>query len=118
MKVYVATKLEEKERARAVMAELRAMGHTITYDWTTNDQVNQEQAMNDFEGVLEADALVLIAERDLPYCGTLVEFGMALALNIPVYVLGNALDRCIFMRLPEIYDGLPHVEEADAEVRA
>ena len=99
--IYVAAKYEDAPHAREVMAQLIAAGHTITYDWTTNEQVSDEQAWADMEGVLNADAFVLIAEKDLNYCGALVELGMALAADIPVYVLGTALDdRCIFLQLP------------------
>ena len=94
--VYVAAKYEDHVRVREVQNTLRLCGWDITYDWTTNEQVSPEQAQNDFDGVRNADAFVLIAERDLPYCGALVELGIALALEIPVHIIGHALDddRC------------------------
>ncbi len=107
MRIYVASKFEEQERVREVMGQLVAAGHVITYDWTTNEQISPEQARKDVMGVFSADALVLIAEKDLNYCGALVEFGMALTREIPIYVLGSALDdRCIFMRLPNLIRGI------------
>ncbi len=107
MRIYVASKFEEAPRVREVQAQLIAAGHTITYDWTQNEQVDATQAWNDAMGVVTADALVLVAEKDLPYCGAMVEFGMALGRGIPVYVIGNALDtRCIFMKLQEVHRGL------------
>jgi hypothetical protein len=109
MRIYVAAKYAPEPilRAREVMAQLIMVGHVITYNWTTNEQVNAQQARYDMEGVLSAHALVLIAEQDLRYTGMLVEFGMALGAGIPVYVLGDALDdRCIFMKLPHIHRGI------------
>ncbi len=103
MRIYVASKYEEKAYVSEIMDALRKAGHVITYDWTTNEQVNEAQARADMNGVRSAEALVLIAEKDLNYCGALVELGIALGLRIPIFVVGKALnDRCIFMRLPEI----------------
>ena len=105
--LYVAGKYEERARVQDIMAQLRAVGHTITYDWTLSEQLSRTQAFADKEGVRVADALVLVVEKALPYCGTLVEFGMALAWRIPVYIVGHALDdHCIFILLPELHRGI------------
>ncbi len=107
MRIYVASKFEEQTRVREVMAQLRTAGHAITYDWTMNEQISPEQARKDVMGVLSADALVLIAEKDLNYCGALVEFGIAIGRELPIFVIGDALnDRCIFMKLPNLIRGI------------
>jgi hypothetical protein len=96
MKVYVATAFPNREEAKAVMHALRAAGHVITHDWTGEAidpawPVERQEAYlracgtADFEGVAEADALVLVnhqASRD-----AMAEFGMALGLGTPVFVL-------------------------------
>lgn len=95
------------------MAQLIKAGHTITYDWTADEQVSAQQAMSDFNGVLTADAFVLIAEsHDVVYTGSLVELGMALGIGLPSYLLGDALmtsrerqGSCIFVHLPQIVKG-------------
>lgn len=103
MRIYIAAKFEDQERVRHIMEWLRLAGHVITHDWTANAQVNREQAQADLDGVMTADALLLVVEKHFNYCGALVEFGVALGRGIPIYVLGSALDeRCIFMRLPEL----------------
>jgi hypothetical protein len=106
MRIYVATKFEEFERAREVMDLLRSAGHTITYDWTRNKQFSRTQARNDKHGVVTADALVCIFEKDLAYKGVWVEFGIAVSRHIPIYVLGTAGDRCIFLQLQEVHRGI------------
>ena len=106
MKIYVATKYEEAPRARQVMGLLIAHGHTITYNWTWNEQSSSEQAHKDMQGVLDADALVLIIEKDLQYKGALVEVGIALGKGIPVYVIGSYFDNCIFSALPQVHQGI------------
>ena len=104
MRVYVAAKFEDQERVLDIMAILRHAGHTITYDWTRKEQISKEQATLDAQGVLTAEALILVAEQPYAYCGALVELGLALGRGIPIYVLGTVLDaKCIFMLLPEIY---------------
>jgi nucleoside 2-deoxyribosyltransferase len=120
MKVYVATKWEEKGRAREVMDQLEAAGHSITYDWTTSEQFSSEQARLDLYGVMTADALVFLAEQDLNYRGAYVELGVALATGIPVIVVGRAIDRCLFVTLPTVRrvhsvdDVLPALDRAIA----
>ena len=112
MKIYVATKWENRQRARIVMADLKDLGHTITWDWT-NDAgdgvMNQrKQAINDYNGVIDADAVVLILENDYPYEGTLVELGIALGAGKPVFILGEApvTKRCVFIQHPNVFRGL------------
>ena len=88
------------------MDTLERAGHLITYDWTRAEQMSAEQAQKDMDGVMTADALLFVCERNLPYCGSCVEMGMALAKGIPVYMTGKALDkRLIFTKLPGVrYD--------------
>ena len=109
MKIYVAGKWEEKKRVREVQQQLRDAGHTITYDWTLaelNGVPSVDQALNDKQGVLGADAFVGVFEKDLAYKGAMTELGMALAKGIPCYILGKACDNNIFITLPEIKRGL------------
>ena len=106
MRIYVASKFEEAPRVRSVMTSLRLAGHTITFDWTHGEQLSAEQANLDVQGVLDAEALVFIAEIPLRYCGALVEFGLALGRGIPIYVMGHCIDQCIFMQLPQVHRGI------------
>lgn len=106
MRVYVATKFENAPRAIEIASQLESAGHEITYQWWTNAEFTQEQARADMKGVRDADALVLIAEEDFRYNGALTEFGMALAWNIPIYLLGNALDNNIFTTLGNVHRGI------------
>jgi nucleoside 2-deoxyribosyltransferase len=106
LRIYVATKWEESARARQVMVDLVFAGHTITYDWTQAEQFSEDQAMKDKFGVMSADALVFIAEKDRAYSGALVEFGIAVARGIPIYILGPYIDQCIFTLLPQVHRGI------------
>ena len=51
---------------------------------------------------MTADALVFIAEKNLPYKGAYVEFGIAVARGIPIYIMGREIEQCIFVKLPEV----------------
>jgi len=92
LKIYIATKFENHPRAQEVAKNLEDAGHTITYKWWVSDEPSAEQAWLDYTGVIFADAVVLIVEKNLPYSGALTEFGIALGRGIPVYIMGNALD--------------------------
>lgn len=110
MRIYVAAKWEEKEQARDIMRQLEEAGHTITYDWTQCLVPDLAQAQKDYKGVIMADAFVGLFERDLAYCGALVEFGIALGRGIPCYLIGHAIDvergKCIFSQLSGVQHGI------------
>jgi hypothetical protein len=107
MKVYVASKFENKERVREIMYLLQQVGHTITYDWTRCEVNNREQAILDLRGVADCDVFVGIFEEDVTYKGALVELGAALSVGKPVYILGDAptIRTCIFFKHPHIRRG-------------
>jgi hypothetical protein len=90
VKFYVGTKWEEAPRARDIMWDLVGRGHEITHDWTECPQETPGAAYDDIKGVVDADVLVLVCEKDLPYANMLVELGAALGNGKPVYVLGKA----------------------------
>lgn len=106
MNIYVAAKWEDRLRARVYMHLLEDAGHTITYDWTECTDFSPAQASRDKQGVMEADALVFIAVDNLNYKGALVEMGIAVGRGIPIYIVGKAIDECLFTVLPEIRRGL------------
>jgi nucleoside 2-deoxyribosyltransferase len=101
MKVYVAGKWEEKERVREVQDLLKRHGHTITHDWTREEEdLNHIEhfatfALQDKQGVMGADAYVGVFEKDLKYKGAFAEMGIAVALGIPIYILGQYADKCV-----------------------
>lgn len=120
MRIYVASKFENP-RAPEVAAQLEAAGHEITYKWWDCSVASPEQALLDERGVRTAQALVLIVDGQgvWRYSGALTEFGMALALRIPVYLLGNDLDieprgsqPNIFTLLPGVYRGIETLLQA------
>lgn len=112
MKIYVAGKFEEAERVRRVHKLLRSRNFAITHDWTTEDAsiyegeakatYKRQCAMNDYLGVVNADA-VLVINHALLYGGA-AEMGMAIALHKPVLVVGSEIRENIFFHL-----GAPYV---------
>lgn len=110
IKVYVAGKWEDRERVREVMRILKEDNFEITCDWTTHEYppVGEEYklafyAIQDIEGVLKAEALLIMAEKEYNYRGALVEMGVALGKRIPIYVVGHGLDGCIFLEMPQVW---------------
>lgn len=97
MKVYVAAKWEERERARNFMRSVRLLGHVITHDWTheTDEGLSGAGrhrylgscATSDLQAVRDCDVLVLLHN---PQCrGAYVELGIALGLAKVVIVVGS-----------------------------
>lgn len=106
MKIYVATKWENRENARKFMDYLENYGHEITYDWTIGQQVNEDQAIADMAGVVTADVLVFLADKELAYTGALIEVGAALGCGKRVYVLGDAsVTKTLFFKHPLVRHG-------------
>lgn len=124
MRIYVASKFENP-RAPEVAAQLEAAGHTITFKWWESTVADATQALEDFNGVISADALVLIVDADYRYSGALTEFGIALGRHIPVYIIGNAIDinprGCspnIFTLLPGVHRGIETLLQATHTIPA
>jgi len=107
VKCYVAGKFEETDRVQEVQDVLKAVGHTITHDWTRSPRglSKRAQALLDTRGVLDADILVIIFEKDLGYKGAYTELGVALALGKPVYILGEYGKSNVFVHHPNVRRG-------------
>jgi len=102
MRFYVATKFENLNEARLFMEALKYWGHEITHDWTVHETEDghsrREHAVLDIDGVIKADALVLVWYPDMR--GAFVEMGVALGLNKSVYLIGWPRDDTIFYDHP------------------
>jgi hypothetical protein len=113
-KVYVAgASSERNERAKHVMAALKAAGYVITHDWTTSVDMNcgpdhqpivddatlTKCAEDDYLGVVVADIFVLLAPQNAS-TGAWVELGIALGKLGParIYIAGD-ISKCIFALL-------------------
>ena len=87
MKIYVAGKFENKEAILEVHKRLEKMGHSISYNWTTHQNIkpyttNQEMActyaQNEIDGIFNSDCFIYFsAEKGHTL---LMEFGAALML--------------------------------------
>ncbi len=123
--VYVGTKWSRRAEASEAMALLRARGHSITHDWTTEEDPGTgveaarayyaECAAADVDGVLDADVFLLIHD---PTCrGAFVELGIALAHGCRVIVVdgeGHPEHSVpIFYFLPEV----EHVASVEAALQ-
>lgn len=104
MKFYVAGNYsKDKLRCRYIMEDIKRAGHFVTEDWTDPkyDHAPHDLCCRvDCEGIQNADALILYAVFERQYRGAFVEMGLALAWNKPVYIIGNAIDTCVFTAHP------------------
>ncbi len=113
MKIYLATKFENRDYYHHVKRLLERAGHCITFDWTAHNvdessMANEQKrrfyqtcAYDDFFGVSSCDAMVLLAYPKM--AGAFAELGIALALNKRVIVLNeHEGPRNIFYYLPNV----------------
>jgi len=105
IKVYVASKFEEKEAVRVLMGELSKIGVTITHDWTVFEIATADKvdcAVLDVDGVMDANFVVVSAVKELQYAGSYVEMGVAIGCDIPVFVIGSGMNKCVFINHPNV----------------
>jgi hypothetical protein len=125
MKIYVAGRFQSYEKVRVCINALISQGHEITHDWTRTEEFDAEgvlstaswngtvsvrpdsakravlaaHALNDINGVRDADALVLLADDSL--AGAWVEMGIALERGTPIYAV-KPERWTIFLECPEV----------------
>lgn len=106
MKFYVAGKWEDKEAVKKLQEALIKLGHKITVDWTWHEKADEgypiQYSIDDIRGVQLADAYVGLFMGQYHYKGALVEMGAALGLGKRVYLIGHAIDSCLFAKHPLI----------------
>lgn len=103
MKFYIATRLERHADHNIVRDGLLALGHEITYDWTTHGpvwtrgkQVIADTAVAERQGVESADVVVTLLPGGR---GTHVELGIAMGKR-RIIVL-HSTDPNVFEATPE-----------------
>ena len=118
MKFYVAGKWEDRERVSQIMRILEGMGNEITCDWTDHKYEDEEYphqyCADDVQGVKDADIYLGIFVAEYHYRGALVEMGIALGMGIPVWLLGDKADGCIFSNHPSVTKFVTWTELVDA----
>lgn len=104
MNIYVASSWKNQAEVKAMMAKLTAAGHLITHDWTreeatpaflSNQEVRNEYGWRDFQGVLDADAVVVLAHPEAR--DTRFEMGAAVGMQKPVVVVDPSKWDTVFM---------------------
>ena len=107
MKVYLAGKWQEAATIKQYADELRSLGHTITMPWfechvAPAVEELRQSAIEDFNGVCDADIAIFIFEKKLPYAGAYTELGIALASGCEVVIVGSGGNSNIFTSMPEV----------------
>ena len=123
MKVFVSGQIGDVDNVRSVQKAIIAAGHTITHDWTTNEtgvgmlgsresklanaKEATRRAINDINGVMNADAYVICTDNQNSGKGMYVELGAAIAMaesddRFKVYLLGDMNHMTIFYFHPKV----------------
>lgn len=103
MRFYIATRLENHAAHNELRDALLALGHEISYDWTTHGpvwrkgvEVIQQTAIAERDGIESADVVVALLPGGR---GTHAEIGIALGKRIPLIL--HAPDDSMFGATPE-----------------
>lgn len=106
MRIYLASRWQNRLVLHEQRERLQAYGHEVTSRWLDEeaDILPAEAAQQDLEDIESADALVLWPDLSLPvtrlYGGMFVEFGYALAQGKHLIIVGD--HPCIFLKLPNV----------------
>ncbi|WP_214874356.1 nucleoside 2-deoxyribosyltransferase [Exiguobacterium sp. CH10] len=95
MRFYVGSSFANIEEVRFIRDELKALGHTHTYDWTQNERATSIDALRsigeeEVSGIQSADFVVILLPGGK---GAHVELGIALGMNkhVFLYDLGDQM---------------------------
>ena len=110
MRVFVAGSYSAITEARAAEQDLLQRGHTVTSSWLhepfdsfTSDWQRRATAEIDRADIERSDVVVILTGKESTSGGFHIELGMALALRLPVYLLGPRPDN-IYYLLPDVKD--------------
>jgi len=115
LKAYLAAPYVRKEQIREYAAELRAGNVVVTSTWLnephspttlTNEltpESNRQYAIQDVKDVYAANLLVFFTDPtgEIVRGGRHLEFGIALARRIPIFVVGKEMEN-IFHHMPGV----------------
>lgn len=126
MTVYIAAPFVHREIAKAAREYLAGHGIGCTSRWLdshapgddmSNSVLMMNEALEDLYDINKADALVLLNYPELARAGgggKHVEFGYAVAMKIPVYVIGKRTTVFHFLPnitvVPSLDDAIPHLQ--------
>lgn len=127
MRVYVATKIANKEAGVMLAYKLTKMGVEVTSRWLEVEKETRpdervgrkweefarEWGQNDAFDVLNSDVVVVLSVPE-GMRGTWVEFGMALAANKKIHWVGDR-NQTVFTWLDATPEGTPISYHRDAE---
>jgi len=49
---------------------------------------------------MKCDLFIGLFNKELNYCGSLTELGIAIGTSKKVWIVGNGIDKCLFLYLP------------------
>jgi len=94
MNIYIAAKFEMRPVLRALVPQIRSLGHAITATWISREEMHLPQSMiaiDDLDGIEEADLLILDSTFS-GGSGREVELGYALAKGKRIWMIGPAVN--------------------------
>lgn len=117
MKIYIAARFSRRPECNDLAHQLQALGHTITSRWVkpdsdhvmptglskqAADDERRRFALEDYEDVIYCDTMISLMEepRSNSRGGRHVEFGMGLALDKRMYIVGPR--ETVFHHLPKV----------------
>jgi hypothetical protein len=104
MRFYMSGKWEEREEIKELQEEICKLGHMLIVDWTGHEKDDpgfpSQYAIDDIQGASDCDFYVGLFKNPYYYKGALVEMGASLAYGRKVYIIGHAIDSCLFVNHP------------------
>ncbi len=131
MKIYLAARYSRAAEMREVRQRIENAGHTVTSTWidqtigeiprdtlNTEPMAHAQYAQRDFADLIDAEAVISFTSMDGGgRGGRHIEFGMALALNKRLIIVGPRENVFHTLSGVEVYHDIDAMLEAWAEIR-
>lgn len=115
MKIYVASRTENRKKVSEIHEKLKKKGCKITTDWTKhknikpykkNPEKSKEYSEEDINGVRDADVLILLTTKESSK-GMYIELGAAIILKLltgkpEIFIVGDYNTESIFYFHPVV----------------
>lgn len=109
MKFYIASRTKKANQVKEINQKLKSHGHSIIFDWTKQPNLrpydkNLKKSVSiskkSLSAIKNCDFFILLTGR--AGTGMHTEFGIALAENKKIFVLGKNLNTNIFFFHPNV----------------
>ena len=100
--IYLASTWENRFTLRPIANKIESLGHNVTSNWIWIDESfdGRTEAIRDYNDINGSCTLVLWPDEHTKHSsGKFVEFGIALAWGLDIFIVDRSTSSCVFFDL-------------------